>query len=144
MTEEKPTDYAALIQAAQTEVPTPPEWLAVGKYIYALNYGLGEVVALLGKRLIVQFLEDVSPIHFTDWKSAVENSEILPRSPASASSGNNREVVRDAARASFEQISKIPSLSLPIAKARGFQLPDTGVRDTLFQTLASLLQHSGS
>jgi len=111
MADNKPTDYAALIQAAQTAVPKPPEWLAVGKYIYSLEHGLGEVVALLGKRLIVQFLEDVSPIHFADWPLAVERSEIISRSPATASSGNKGEVTSDTLRISPEQISRIPLVS---------------------------------
>lgn len=52
MTNDKSTDYAAIIRAAQETVPAPPDWLGVGKHIYSSEHGVGEVIALLGKRLL--------------------------------------------------------------------------------------------
>lgn len=71
-----PTDYAALIRAAQTAVPEPPDWLTEGKHIYSTEHGIGEIMALLGKRLIVRFLEDINPTQFSDWPSAVESGSL--------------------------------------------------------------------
>ena len=54
MSDNKPTDYAAIIRAAQSTVPEPPEWLTTGKHIYSPEYGVGEVMAILGKRSLVR------------------------------------------------------------------------------------------
>jgi DEAD/DEAH box helicase domain-containing protein len=70
VTNDKPTDYAALIRAANQTVGEPPEWLTTGKHVYSPEYGVGEVMALLGKRLIVKFVEEVNPTQFGDWEEA--------------------------------------------------------------------------
>lgn len=49
----------------------PPEWLSAGKYVYSPEYGVGEVMAVLGKRLIVKFVEEVKPTQFVDWEHAI-------------------------------------------------------------------------
>ncbi len=48
MTENQPTDYAAIVRAATEIVPSPPDWLKVGQHIYSAQQGIGEVIALLG------------------------------------------------------------------------------------------------
>ncbi|RCJ41957.1 hypothetical protein A6769_38530 [Nostoc punctiforme NIES-2108] len=67
----KPTDYAAIIRAANQTIPEPPEWLSAGRYVYSPEYGVGEVMALLGRRLIVKFVEEVKPTQFGDWEQAL-------------------------------------------------------------------------
>ncbi|MBN3951439.1 MAG: hypothetical protein HWQ38_35210 [Nostoc sp. NMS7] len=49
MTDNKPTDYAAIIRAANQTIPEPLEWLSGGRYVYSPEYGVGEVMALLGR-----------------------------------------------------------------------------------------------
>ena len=75
---DKPTDYAGIIQAGN-QLPSPPEWLKIGAKIYSPEYGIGEITAVLGKRLIVDFLESHKPIHFNDWQIAINEQKILPR-----------------------------------------------------------------
>ncbi|MDJ0556995.1 MAG: hypothetical protein QNJ68_21645 [Microcoleaceae cyanobacterium MO_207.B10] len=53
---DKPTDYAAIIRATETKIPLIPEWLKTGSTIYSSEYGIGKITAILGKRLIVDFL----------------------------------------------------------------------------------------
>lgn len=107
---DKPTDYAALIRAAQT-VPEPPNWLAVGKHIYSTEHGIGEIMALLGKRLIVRFLEDINPTQFSDWPSAVACGSLLASNTALADTSISAEVGGDNLRVSHEQIQAIPHLA---------------------------------
>nr|WP_322710884.1 hypothetical protein [Nostoc sp. ChiSLP03a]MDZ8212027.1 hypothetical protein [Nostoc sp. ChiSLP03a] len=38
MTDNKPTDYAVVIRAANQTVPEPPEWLSAGKYVYSPGF----------------------------------------------------------------------------------------------------------
>ena len=42
MSDNQPTDYAAIIRAAQNVVPEPPEWLTTGKQVYSPEYGVGD------------------------------------------------------------------------------------------------------
>lgn len=109
--ENQPTDYAAIIRAAQTPVPEPPDWLAVGKQIYSQEHGIGEVLALLGKRLVVSFLEDVTPTQFADWPVAVESGQILPRNTALPLSDKPTEGGGESPRVSQSQIQAIPELT---------------------------------
>ncbi|MGB3507976.1 MAG: DEAD/DEAH box helicase [Microcoleaceae cyanobacterium] len=76
---DKPTDYAAIIRATGKQLPSLPEWLTTGSTIYSSEYGIGQITAVLGKRLIVDFLENPTPIHFPDWQTAVNNNQICPR-----------------------------------------------------------------
>ncbi|WP_414585341.1 hypothetical protein [Scytonema sp. PCC 10023] len=46
-------DYAALVKAVSHSSPTPPDWLAVGQQIYSPSYGFGQVIGVLGSRLVV-------------------------------------------------------------------------------------------
>jgi DEAD/DEAH box helicase domain-containing protein len=78
MTNDKPTDYAAIIRAANAKTPAPPNWLELGKRIYAPNYGVGEVISLLGKRLIVKFPKYSIPVQFKDWSLSLQANEISP------------------------------------------------------------------
>jgi DEAD/DEAH box helicase domain-containing protein len=84
VTDDKQIDYAAPIRAARTEIPQHPDWLAVGKQIYSTEHGIGEVLALLGKWLIIRFLEDVNPVQFCDWVSQVESNSLVPSNTAIA------------------------------------------------------------
>lgn len=111
MANDKQIDYAALIRAARTEVPQPPDWLAVGKQIYSGEHGIGEVMALLGKRLIVRFLEDVNPVQFSDWVSEVESNSLLPSRGAIASASPSSAAPESTALVSQEQIQAIPHLN---------------------------------
>jgi len=54
MTDDKPTDYAALIRA-NAATPDLPDWLKASKRIHSPRYGIGEIISLLGNRLIVKF-----------------------------------------------------------------------------------------
>ncbi len=49
MTDNKPTDYAAIIRAVNQAIPEPPRWLSVGQQVYCPEYGVGEVMGLLGE-----------------------------------------------------------------------------------------------
>ena len=111
MTDNQPTDYAALIRTAQTEVPAPPEWLTVGQNIYSVQQGIGEVVALLGKRLIIKFLEDTGPSQLADWPSAVSSGQILPRNTSLPEAHDPPEIKGSSPRISSEQIQAIPDLT---------------------------------
>jgi len=75
---DKPTDYAAIIRAGN-KLPSPPEWLKIGAKIYSPEYGIGQITAVLGKRLIVDFLECHKPVHFPDWQIAINEKYINPR-----------------------------------------------------------------
>ena len=75
---DKPTDYAAIIRAGN-QLPSPPEWLKIGAKVYSPEYGIGQITAVLGKRLIVDFLENHSPVHFYDWQIAINEKHINPR-----------------------------------------------------------------
>lgn len=75
---DKPTDYAAILKAGN-QVPSPPEWLEIGNQVYCPKYGIGQITAVLGKRLIVDFLENHEPVHFSDWQIAINEKQIEPR-----------------------------------------------------------------
>ena len=111
MTDNQPTDYAALIRTAQTEVPAPPDWLIVGQNIYSTQQGVGEVIALLGKRLIIKFLEETGPSQLADWPMAVEDGQILPRNMSKPPANRPQEVGGESRRISSEQIQAIPDLT---------------------------------
>lgn len=112
MTDDKQIDYAASIRAARTEVPQPPQWLAVGKQIYSSEHGIGEVIALLGKRSIVRFLEDVNPTQFSDWLSEVRSGKLLPSHTAFSSASLLAEATGDTQRVSRSQIQTISHLAM--------------------------------
>lgn len=113
MTDDKPTDYAAIIRAAQETVPEPPDWLAVGKHIYSKEHGVGEVIALLGKRLIVRFLENVIPTQFSDWPMLLTEGQILSSNTILTSSQVplSEVLVNTPPLISNEQIVAIPHLA---------------------------------
>ena len=48
-------DYAALIKAVAETSLTLPEWLEVGQAVYSPTYGFGQIMGVLGQRLIVDF-----------------------------------------------------------------------------------------
>ncbi len=106
----KPTDYAAIIRAAHSAVPEPPEWLTAGKHIYSTSHGVGEVMAVLGKRLIVKFVEEVNPTQFADWEDAVTQEIILASNSTLANSTSFTEATGFDAAIS-ERIQEIPSLA---------------------------------
>lgn len=109
MTDHKPTDYAAIIRATQQPLPEPPSWLSPGKQIYSVEHGIGEVMAILGKRLIVRFLEDINPIQFSDWLDAVEKNQI--RTANSDLTTTDTGSTQDLLLVNTEQIQAIPHLS---------------------------------
>ena len=76
MTETKPTDYAAIIRTANVATPAPPDWLKPGKQVAAEELGIGEIISLLGKRLIVKFPGNSMPVQFTDWPFLVQSGKI--------------------------------------------------------------------
>ncbi|AFZ22044.1 DEAD/DEAH box helicase [Allocoleopsis franciscana] len=77
-------DYTALLQATLGEIPTLPEWLAVGQSVYSLERGFGEVVGCLGRRLIIQFEKSSQPIFLPNWPLAVEQKHLIKASDAPA------------------------------------------------------------
>ncbi len=111
MTENQPTDYAAIVRAATQIVESPPDWLGVGQHIYDKQQGIGEVLALLGKRLIVKFLEDTGPTQLADWPSAVSSGQILPRNTSLPEAISPQDVKGSSPRISSEQIQAIPDLT---------------------------------
>lgn len=76
MSDTNKTDYTAIIRAAQSTASEPPEWLTTGKTVYSPEYGVGEVMAILGKRVIVKFVEEVKPTQFEDWEDALAKGSI--------------------------------------------------------------------
>jgi DEAD/DEAH box helicase domain-containing protein len=110
VTNDKPTDYAAIIRAANQTAPEPPEWLATGKHIYSSQYGIGEVMAILGKRLIVKFVEEVNPTQFEDWEDAVSKG-LIKSSRTNLVSSNNFIEQNNAIAVISERIQDIPNLA---------------------------------
>ncbi|MGK7918407.1 MAG: DEAD/DEAH box helicase [Trichodesmium sp.] len=76
---QEPTDYAAILRAGGSQLPSPPEWLKIGAKIYSPEHGVGQITAVLGKRLIVDFIENPTPVHFSDWQIAIHHKQINPR-----------------------------------------------------------------
>ncbi|MDZ7962950.1 MAG: hypothetical protein RMY34_34660 [Aulosira sp. DedQUE10] len=111
MTESKPTDYAAIIRAANQTIPESPEWLNPGKHIYSPEYGVGEVMAVLGRRLIVKFVEKVKPTHFEDWEHAISIGAIKSSNTNLVSSTTLLEKSNAAITTISERIQKIPHLA---------------------------------
>ncbi len=110
MTNSKTTDYAALIRAANTATPDIPDWLKVGQLISSPQYGRGEVISLLGKRLIAKFSGNSTPVQFLDWQQVVANGEILPLALAPTKEIPPNEFVTRLSRVSDEEIQAIPQL----------------------------------
>ncbi|BAY19882.1 DEAD/DEAH box helicase-like protein (plasmid) [Anabaenopsis circularis NIES-21] len=111
MTDNKPTDYAAIIRAANQTVPEPPQWLSVGKQVYSPEYGVGEVMALLGRRLIVKFVEEVTPTQFGDWEEAIAIGSIQSSNANLVSSTTLIEEANTRAATVSERIHQIPHLA---------------------------------
>jgi len=111
VTDNKPTDYAAIIRAANQTIPEPPEWLSVGKQVYSPKYGVGEVMALLGRQLIVKFVEEVNPTQFGDWEEAIALSSIQSSNANLVSSTTLIEETNPRAATISERIQQIPHLA---------------------------------
>jgi DEAD/DEAH box helicase domain-containing protein len=110
VTNDKPTDYAAIIRAANQTPPEPPEWLATGKHIYSSQYGIGEVMAILAKRLIVKFVEEVNPTQFEDWEEAITNG-LIKSSRTNLVSSTSFIEQNNAIAVISERIQDIPNLA---------------------------------
>lgn len=108
MTNGKPTDYAAIIRAANAATPDVPDWLKAGELISSPEHGRGEVVSLLGKRLIVKFYGNSGQVHFPDWQQAVAEGEILPLAAASTKDVSPNEQAARSSTLSEEEIRAIP------------------------------------
>jgi DEAD/DEAH box helicase domain-containing protein len=70
-------DYAALVKAVSLSTPTPEDWLAVGQPIYSPTYGFGQVIGVLGSRLVVDFEKLASHVSFSNWQNAVESGSVV-------------------------------------------------------------------
>ena len=111
MTDDKPTDYAAIIRTANAATPNPPDWLQQGKRIHSPQYGIGEVISLLGNRLIVKFPGSSTPVQFKDWSLSVQSGEIDPEHLAPISPEIlPDEIPQSTSRVSFAEIQAIPQL----------------------------------
>lgn len=77
-------DYTALLQATLGEIPTLPEWLAVGQPVYSFERGFGEVVGCLGRRLIIKFEKSSQPVSLPNWPLAVEQKYLIKANDAPA------------------------------------------------------------
>ncbi|ABG52744.1 DEAD/DEAH box helicase-like [Trichodesmium erythraeum IMS101] len=75
---DQPKNSTDIIRAGN-QLPSPPEWLKIGAKVYSPEHGIGQITAVLGKRLIVDFLESHKPVHFLDWQIAIKKKEINPR-----------------------------------------------------------------
>ncbi len=69
---ELPTDMAALFRAANRKLPSPPDWLVVGKRVHCTDTGWGEVTAIIGARLVVK-LDSGELMQIPEWPAAVES-----------------------------------------------------------------------
>ena len=108
MTEAKPTDYAAIIRTANVATPAPPDWLKPGKQIAAEELGIGEIISLLGKRLIVKFPGNSMPVQFTDWPFLVQFGKIHPQHAAPTPTEIPPDVSQSQNRVSLAEIQAIP------------------------------------
>ncbi|WP_223270038.1 Zn-binding domain-containing protein [Nostoc sp. 'Peltigera membranacea cyanobiont' 213] len=131
MTNNKPTDYAALIRAANQTVPEPPEWLTVGNHIYSPEYGVGEVMALLGRRLIVKFVEEVNPTQFDDWEEAIALGSIKSSNANLVSSKTLLEETNAVIATVSERIQQIPHLAFQSVTQEG----GNGAAEAIFSDL---------
>ncbi|BDA73396.1 DEAD/DEAH box helicase-like [Calothrix sp. PCC 7716] len=122
---EKPTDYAAILRAANQDINEPPEWLAPSKFVYSPEYGVGEVMAVLGRRLIVKFIEEVNPTQFDNWEDVVEKGLIKESGASLGSNLDNSDIGGDVA-AIGEEIDKIPNVAFQ-SVARDFATTITRV-----------------
>ncbi len=102
---DQPTDYGAILQAAVNHLIKSPEWLTNGAKIYSPKYGIGKVTAVLGKRLIVDFIENPAPVHFSDWQIAIERKEINHIN--SANVNTNKLKLTQKSRINLEEIKAI-------------------------------------
>ena len=68
-------DYAALIRAAHHARTQPPDWLSSGSTVFSPQHGLGEVTALLGQRLAVNFRKGLS-VQYPNWETAIAAGQI--------------------------------------------------------------------
>ncbi|MFS8119769.1 MAG: hypothetical protein ACMG55_14970, partial [Microcoleus sp.] len=79
MTDPKPTDYAAIIRAVESNSERKhPEWLDSGKPVCSPKYGQGKVFSWLGNTLVVQFPGYSIPVMYKNWQQSVETGEITP------------------------------------------------------------------
>ena len=126
MTNNNGIDYAAIIRAAQEQLPDAPDWLAVGKPIYSTERGSGEVKALLGKRLVVCFGNEDTLTQISDWPKAIAQGQLTACSTAidaSTSSTSALDVCLS------EQLSAIPDPAFR-AVAQELALNLTSIRST--------------
>ncbi len=107
MTQARGIDYAAIIRAASTATPTPPDWLKPGKQIFSPNRGTGAIVSLLGKRLIVKFLGQSTPVQFSDWQQALQAGEIHP------DASTTPETLSDERSTNLTRVSEKELLAIP-------------------------------
>ena len=75
-------DYAALIKAVAETSLTLPEWLEVGQAVYSPTYGFGQIMGVLGQRLIVDFDKSSEPISISNWSVAVEQRMLVKAADA--------------------------------------------------------------
>jgi DEAD/DEAH box helicase domain-containing protein len=73
------TNYRSIFQSNFDSSPNPPNWLNIQSQIYSPQYGRGEVLTVLGMKLIVQFAEIIT---FPHWKEAIDSEQIMPASRA--------------------------------------------------------------
>lgn len=106
---DQPTDYAAILRAGGNELPSPPEWLKIGAKIYSPEYGVGQITAVLGKRLIVDFIENPTPVHFPDWQIAINQKKINPRDGANF----NQKKLEQAKKSNITS-TEIDAISRPV------------------------------
>jgi len=110
VTEAKDTDYAAIIRAANAVTPELPEWLKPGKRIQSPQYGIGQIISLLGKRLVVKFPGYSVPQLFKDWSLSVQSGEIQPIAPTLTSPVLPDKLSLFPTRVSVTEIQAIPQL----------------------------------
>ena len=74
---EQQTDMAAIVRAANRQLPNAPDWLAVGKRVKSFEQGWGEVEAILGSRVIVK-LNSGKQAHILEWPDAIKSKRLTP------------------------------------------------------------------
>ncbi|MCC5626001.1 hypothetical protein [Nostoc sp. CHAB 5715] len=73
--------------------------------------GVGEVMALLGRRLIVKFVEEVNPTQFGDWEEAIALGSIQSSNANLVSSTTLPEDTNAVTATVSERIQQIPHLA---------------------------------
>lgn len=121
-------NYAALIKLNE-DYPNPPIWLSPGNPIYSTQYGLGEVIGIIGNQLVAIFQREPQPVSL-NWISAIESQELMPTDDANARNTRSHGNERSLSGSSFEEIALglaeniVYTETIPASDGQLYSLPD--------------------